>query len=57
MKDNNESNKETAAKLLEILSDWSEQYGKTYEYRCIYDNEFDNLAKCITKFFSREENS
>lgn len=36
-------------RLLQLLSDFSEQYGETYEKRCIYDNDFDAVADAILK--------
>lgn len=37
----------TKEELIQLLQDFSEQYGETYEERCIYDNEFEKLAEVI----------
>lgn len=33
--------------LIQLFSDSSEQHGKTYEQRCIFDSNFDTLAQII----------
>ena len=45
------SEKELRRELMQLLSDTSEQYGEDYEHRCIYDNDFDDLADDIIKLF------
>ena len=39
-------------KLIQLLSDASENYGEAYEKRCIYDNDFESLAEDIVKLFA-----
>lgn len=38
--------------ILQVLQDFSEQYGDTYENRCVYDNSFGELAEAMEKKFS-----
>lgn len=38
--------------LMQLFSDCSEQYGETYEQRCIYDSNFDELADSVVKLVS-----
>jgi hypothetical protein len=35
--------------LMQLLTDFSKQCGKTYEERCIYDSDFDDVVKAIIK--------
>ena len=39
-------------KIVELFQDASTQYGKTYEERCIYDTDFEQVAEAIVKLFS-----
>ena len=48
------SKKELKRELIQLFSDASEQYGETYEYRCIYDYDFDDLAQDVIKLFGKK---
>ena len=49
------SEKELKRELVQLFSDASEQYGEDYEHRCIYDNDFDDLADAVIKLFGEKE--
>lgn len=49
------SKEELKSKLVQLFSDTSEQYGDTYEYRCIYDYDFDDLADDVIKLFGEKQ--
>lgn len=38
-------------RVVQLLVDSSEQYGETYEHRCVYDNDFDQVAEALVKLF------
>ncbi|MCF3107278.1 hypothetical protein LL912_00665 [Niabella sp. CC-SYL272] len=42
--------------ILQLLHDFSEQYGDTYEYRCIYDSSFDEFADKIINAYDSKVN-
>ncbi len=48
------SEKELKRELVQLFSDTSEQYGEDYEHRCIYDNDFDDLADAVIKLFGKK---
>jgi hypothetical protein len=41
------SAEEIKTRLLQLLQDFSEQYGDTYEDRCIYDNSFSEVVNAL----------
>ena len=43
------------SKIIQLLSDSSEQLGRSYENRCIHDNDFEDIAECILKIIKENQ--